>query len=200
MPAPKFKPCLIDACEGNSSYHAQGSKGYCNLHLNRLRRHGHPLLGRTPEGEPVRYLEEVVLPYEGDECLLWPYATNPSGYGQLLYDGKVRLVSRIVCERHRGPAPTPEHEAAHSCGKGHLACVAKTHLSWKSPLENSGDKIGHGTVQRGDASRVAKLRSEQVLEIRRLKGILTAPEIAAKFGVGVTHVYNIQSRRTWSHL
>lgn len=38
-----FSACSIPGCDGNSSYKAQGAKGYCSLHYQRLRKHGDPL-------------------------------------------------------------------------------------------------------------------------------------------------------------
>lgn len=62
--------CSIPDCGKTSK-----SRGWCSAHHSRFLRHGDPLAGGTPTGEPWRYFQEVVLPYEGDECLSWPYST-----------------------------------------------------------------------------------------------------------------------------
>lgn len=110
----------------------------CGSHYARLWRYGDPLGGRTSRGDVEKFYRDVVIKYEGDECLSWPYAAT-DGYGVMGHNGKKVLVSRRVCEEVNGPAPTPGHHAAHSCGKGHLGCVAKGHLSWKTPFENNQD-------------------------------------------------------------
>lgn len=130
--------CTIEGCSKKSYAH-----GLCSAHNYRRRKHGDPLGGGTGDGEPLRYFREVVMAYEGDECLAWPYGKNASGYGVWTGATGSGIVSRQVCEEAHGPAPTPKHEAAHSCGKGHLACVTKGHLSWKTPKENGADKRLH---------------------------------------------------------
>ena len=100
--------CSIEGC----GKPVQG-RGWCSLHYQRWRFHGDPLRCRhTPKGDLERYYRDVVLTHDGDECLVWPYGTQPNGYA--VWDKQ--CVSRMVCEEENGPPPTPEHDAAHSCG------------------------------------------------------------------------------------
>lgn len=144
----RFTPCSIPECECNAHSSAKGSKGYCRTHYDRMFKYGDPLGKSTPRGAPKRFIEDVVLKYNGDDCVTWPYANNTRGYGLIMVGGTLKLASRVICEIVNGPPPTPEHHAAHSCGKGHLLCVAKRHLSWKTPIENMADKVVHGTNNR----------------------------------------------------
>lgn len=176
------------------------AKGFCQAHYERSRRHGDPLAGRTAQGEPERFLREVVLPYEGDECILWPFAKARNGYGKIAVNSRLHTVSRLVCEDIHGPPPTATHEAAHSCGKGHLGCVTKKHVLWKTPAENQRDRVAHGTHSRGQRSSTVKLVEAQVTEIRALKGRKTVVDIAAEFGVSPMAVSKIQNRKSWSWL
>lgn len=190
------RTCIIEGCD-NRGY----CRGWCCSHYERWRVYGDPLGGCdvTPAGEARRYFEEVVRTYNGNECLFWPYSRNKSGYGTLR-DGKVRRVHRLICEQENGPAPTPKHEAAHSCGKGSLGCVAKRHLSWKTRGGNAADKVLHGTTMRGELHLQAKLTREKVIEIRRLKGMKTHRELAAMFGVTTGYISSIQTGRKWAWL
>ncbi len=196
--AAKFKACSVDGCKVNA--HSGGSGGWCHLHYMRWRRHGDPLKGRTADGEPPHYFRDVVLSYEGDECLKWPYAKSSSGYGKLWVDGRLQVVARLICERVNGPPPTPEHEAAHSCGNGHEGCVTKRHLSWKTPKENSTDQLVHGTRLRGSRQNGAKLTEDHVREIRGLKGKMLQREIAVQFGISQRNISNIHAGKIWAHL
>jgi hypothetical protein len=191
-----IKPlCSIpDCCK------ARAARGLCNAHYQRWRRHGGPLNGSTYLGEPERYLKENVLTYDGDECLTWPFTKSQNGYGQLHRGGRKQIVSRMVCEEVNGPPPTPEHQAAHSCGKGHEACVTKGHLSWKTRSDNKADELTHGTRVRGERQNSAKLTTSSVREIRSLRGIFSQREIAAKFNVNQTTVGQIHLRRIWGWL
>lgn len=125
------------------------ARGLCPAHYKRLWRNGSPTAGRIPQGNAYRYLDEVVLKNNEDHCLVWPYGRDSSGYGRVWNNGKAENVCRIVCENVHGKPPSPIHQAAHSCGNGHLGCVARLHIFWKTPVENGADKILHGTVYRG---------------------------------------------------
>lgn len=196
----KLVPCGVDGCEGNSHYTANGKNGYCSRHAQRLRRHGSPRGGKTDRGAACKFYEDVVLGYEGDECLTWPFSTI-KGYAQIKFNGERRLVSRLACEAEHGPAPSSEHHAAHGCGRGHQGCVAKRHLSWKLPVDNSADKVGHGTVLKWDRHHAASLTTEQVKEMRRLlaEGHRNC-EVAKRFAVSDSVVANIKTETTWRGL
>lgn len=175
-------------------------RGWCFKHYQRWKVHGDPLIVLKPWGEAKRFFEETVLSYEGDECLIWPYCRDKIGYARLDFGGCLRQVARLVCEDTCGPPPTPEHEAAHSCGKGHLGCVAKRHLSWKTHTENMADKLIHGTHSRGERSGTAKLCEQDVRAIRALKGVRPQTKIAVDFGISRTQVRSIHSGRKWGWL
>ena len=151
-------------------------------------------------GAPERYLREVVFPFSGERCLEWPHGTNGVGYGMVTFEGKRQIASRVVCEAVHGPPPTPDLQAAHSCGNGDKGCVNPLHLRWATCAENHADKLLHGTTNRGERHGLAKLTREEVREIRRLKGVTHQREIATRFGVCQMSVSRIQRRVTWAWL
>lgn len=185
--------CEIDGC-GKPRF----ARGWCSAHWARWRRHGCPLGGRTPEGS-LRAFYEKALSYEGDECLTWPYGCT-NGYARMSLGGKMRSVPRLICEHRHGPPPTPQHDAAHSCGRGHLGCVAQHHLSWKTRAENLADQIDHGTHHRGERQWLSKLTRSDVRQIRSLRGERKQCEIAAQFNISKQHVSAIMKRTTWAWL
>lgn len=152
------------------------------------------------DGEPRRFIDEVVLPYSGDKCLIWPFARFGTGYALLNIDGKKVLVSRLICDAVNGPPPTPDRQAAHLCGKGHLACIAPGHLVWKTRKENEADKIKHGTSSRGERGSSAKLTTTDVRNIRALKGTLSQSEMGRRFGVGQDQISRILRYERWGWL
>ncbi|MDX0227170.1 hypothetical protein RWA06_04625 [Sinorhizobium meliloti] len=184
--------CAIDFC-GKPAL----AKGFCSAHYWRFRRHGDPLAGRTRPGDPMRFIVEVALPFDGSECLEWPYGKNGHGYGLVLVDGKNKGAHRYLCEISHGLAPTAEHEAAHSCGNGHLGCVNPRHLSWKTPDGNAADKITHGTHNRGSRNNMAKLSEEEVLGILSMKGEKSQTAIAKIYGVSRNQVSLIHRGKSW---
>lgn len=185
---PTFERCQVEGCD-REPY----KRGYCNAHYIRLRRHGDPRGGMaTFNGEPERYLREIILPFDQDACILWPFGHN-AGYGSVYIDGQFHHVHRFVCEHAWGPPPEPDLYAAHRCGV--RSCCSKQHLRWATPAENSFDRIGHGTVP-------SRLNPDQVREIRSLhkQGKLGHKRLADRFGVTKNAIKCILDRKTWAWL
>lgn len=138
------KQCKIDGCSNRSR-----RWGMCNLHSSRFFASGDPLLirkgGRKPKMNGLYVADWVlaILPYDGDDCLPWPYARDKDGYGIATIDGKARRAHRYICLLSYGEPPTPKHETAHSCGNGHLGCVNPRHLRWATCLENQRERWVH---------------------------------------------------------
>lgn len=200
--AEEFKACSVDGCKGNAHQSKMGKKGMCQNHWRRAHLYGDPLAGGISHGEPQRFYKEVVLTYEGENCLIWPYAGTNSGagYARMMVEGRLKVVSRMVCEDVNGPPPTPGHEAAHSCGRGDKGCVSKSHLSWKTAAENSSDRVTHGTDNRGEKNKVSKLKQSDVLEIIAMKGKESQIVTAKRYGVRQTTISMIQRRKAWAWL
>jgi len=191
----KTKICSIDGC-GKPVL----ARDWCSRHYQRWLRLGDPLGGGTFEGQPERWLNEVALKFEGDECLFWPFGKSGGGYGQIKCNGRHQPVHRIICEIVHGVAPSAKHEAAHSCGKGHLGCCNPRHLRWATRTENQQDKFIHGTHNRGERHPMAKLTEPEVREILALKGTALQREIAEQFGVSPITVGQIHRRKKWAHI
>lgn len=178
------------------------ARGWCTKHYQRWGRHGDPVFIRTPAGwgASARFLRDVVLPYDGDDCLTWPFTDRGTGYGRIRLDGREVSVNRIICEAEHGPPPTPKHEATHSCGNGHLGCVTKRHLRWGTHAENMADKLIHDTNTRGERHGAAKLTTDDVREIRSLLGSMPQTAIAKQFGVTRGAVKGIARGHNWAWL
>lgn len=188
--------CAAEGCDK-----AVYCRGWCRAHYQRWWRHHDPLGGGTSNGELLRYFNDVVAPYLGEDCLIWPYSRAGNKYGEVRVAGKRNLVHRLVCERRHGPPPTPDHQAAHLCGKGHEGCVNPRHVVWKTPAENTADRLVHGTHNRGERHARVKLTEAGVLEIRRrLAAGETQAAIAADVGVTHSAISSIAIRKNWAWL
>lgn len=175
-------------------------RGWCNAHYLRWMNHGDPLGGGTSLGLPQRFIDEVVLSYQGDDCLIWPYCRNSHGYAKIDNERSrnlTRFVHRRVCEIVYGPPPAPKDHAAHNCGRGQDGCVNPRHLAWKTHKENMADKRIHGTMPEGDRSSRGKLTSDDVRQIRYLRDKVSYRVIASIFGVGKSAILAIYSGKTW---
>src|SRR5690606_12175061 len=74
-------------------------------------------------------------------CLKWPFGRSGHGYaGQATVDGVREAAYRHMCRLAHGNSPSSEHQAAHSCGKGHEGCINPNHLRWATPAENQSDR------------------------------------------------------------
>lgn len=177
------------------------TKGYCRRHYLQFWRKGDALYKDPSAGKAQRFLAELLTAsHDGQSCIFWPFRRNEHGYGVVRQGNKTAIASRVICEAIHGMPATPEHQAAHSCGNGHLGCVNPLHLSWKTHTENQRDRFRHGTHCRGERSPTVKLTRSQVREIRALKGLEPALVIAQRYGVGETAIKNIFKGKTWSWL
>ena len=188
--------CIVDGCDKQAR-----RRGWCYMHYSRWKKNGDPEKAQRPaNGVPLQYLKDVAANHVGPECLPWPYSVDRRGYGKVWVGKKCMTASRVICELVNGPAPSPNLDAAHSCGKGHLGCVSPSHISWKTKVENAFDRVVHGTSPRGTRQGSAKLTSDDIIEIRRLSDTMADREIAAKFGICREHVGLIRRRKSWSWL
>lgn len=137
------------------------------------------------------------MEYEGDDCLLWPYARNDQGYPQFRRGKTIHYAHRVICERVHGQ-PGDKLEAAHSCNRGKDGCINKRHLSWKTHAGNMADKKVHGTQVRGAAQNGAKLTDDAVLEIRASN--LSNVEISRRYGISHAQVSRIKNYQRWQWL
>lgn len=110
----------------------------------------------------------------------------------------------LVTEAFHGHRPSPRHEVAHWDGVGTHNIM--DNLRWATHAENLQDQRRHGTLQtpvyHGSSHPMAKLRDEDVLQIRQAyygrRGQLT--ELACAYGVHLSTIKLAAVGKTWSHL
>lgn len=190
--AEKFKPCSIGGCNDRAI-----RRGWCSRHYQRYRRHGDPTGGRTDEGAPMAWLAKALVEADA-ECIRWPFSVNDGGYGVIRYEGRTQIVSRVVCEIAHGPAPSKDHDAAHSCND--RLCGNKHHISWKTREGNMADAIAAGTWMHGEMAPHSKLTEHDVRHIRAMKGVEHRSVLAARFNVTPSCINAIQRRARWAWL
>lgn len=184
-------PCGVSGCQKPAK-----KKGMCIAHYERQR------LGK-PSDNPVRVWSHAPwfrehVSHEGDDCLIWPYATNEVGYGSTSYEGRSSYAHRVMCIMAHGEPPSPDHDAAHSCGNGFGGCVNPRHIRWATRQENILDQIEHGTIARGEKKANAVLTENTVRDIRENSGIISVREMADMYGVSIQTIYAVLSRRNWA--
>lgn len=147
----------------------------------------------------LEFIESSLL-LSTDECVIWPFAHNGGGYGEVRIKGRKEYAHRIVCRHVNGEQPSKDHEAAHSCGRGNDGCINWKHLTWKTSIANAHDRIAHGTAPRGTNNGHAKLTDEDVHAIRAKAGTSTHKAIADEYGVVTSIVTRIINRDIWRHI
>lgn len=130
-----------------------------------------------------------------EQCILWPFALQPTGYARIGLQGKSYYAHRVVCVEAHGPPPSSEHEAAHSCGN--RACMNPKHLSWKTSKDNHADRREHGTILSGEKHNEAKLTWAQVDEIRSKQGSKSQVALADEYGVTPSLICRILKGKIW---
>lgn len=107
-----------------------------------------------------------------------------------------RYVHDLVLRAFMGPRPIGM-QACHNPDPNPLN-NAITNLRWDTPSGNNQDKVHHGTRQSGENNPRAKLRADQVIEIRHLtQNGASFRDVAAKFNVTSTLIRLIVQRKCW---
>lgn len=193
--------CKVESCSKKSRL-----KGLCNAHYLRLQRHGSPTGGGPPKGYGKKWLHDVALGYQGDDCLVYPFYRGKSGHARIGGRGHTSFAHRYLLEIKEGPAPSDNHEACHACGCGHKGCVNPNHLYWGTRAQNVADRKEHGCfvpppVLRGEKNNKAKIVAADVLDIReRASRGESVASIKDSYTLGLTSVYNIIRGKTWAHV
>lgn len=146
-------------------------------------------------GKTIRWVQDHQHYPHKDWCLIWPYSRT-RGYGTFSYLGKHYYAHRYMCELVHGAPPTPDHQAAHSCGNGVEGCANPNHLSWKTQSENQLDCREHGTQAKHHTGRGGHVTPEQAHQIRMMKGVKLQREIAEEFNISESTVSDIWLGRT----
>lgn len=192
--------CSVEGCE-----RIHHSHDLCSLHLYRLRTQGDtgPVgLMMAEKGELLEWLLNVASKHKKKQnCLIWPFSRGSDGYPIVTYKGKSKRAHRLVCRKVHGKPPTKEHQACHTCGKGHEGCINPHHLYWGTPKENMDDRAEHGNTVFGVAHSSAKLTDAKVEKILRLiDENWQYKQIAEKFKVTPRTIRLIALNETWKHI
>lgn len=186
--------CTVPEC-GSRAAQAR----LCWRHYQRKRRHGDVSVVKKEPGAAQRWLADHVA-HSGEACLTWPFAKNPTGYGVVELRGRQTSVQFAMCTLAHGPAPSPDHQAAHSCGNGRKACANPRHLRWATRAENAADQLDHGTRARGERQGSSKLTEADVRNIRARAKTELQRDIAADYGVQPSQVSRIVRGAQWAWL
>ena len=143
----------------------------------------------------MQFLRATLL-LRTDDCVIWPFGKERSGYGKVHHEGRDQLAHRVALLLCEGPPPDARMHVAHDpvvCSSP--SCINPAHLRYAMAKENCADKRVSGTLAEG--SKVGTAR----INLSEAKAILKAPgsysEIAERFGVSRSTVGDIKTGKTW---
>lgn len=183
-----MRVCSVNGCQG-----AYRSKGMCDKHGTRMRKHGHTDDPKRtlPFKDRLRVFVEVLE----SGCIEWTGYRTEQGYGQL-WNGKRRIMAhRASWEEKNGKIPEGMH-VCHKCDNP--PCINPEHLFLGTDFDNMRDKIEKGRQAKG--SQLGKLSEDDVVSIKRKIGKVLQKDIAKEFGVSAATIYYIEKGKTWKHV
>lgn len=129
-------PCSVDGCERNRC-----SKGLCEPHYARQRRHGGLHDKRAETRDPIeRFTEKIntngpASPHRPDlgPCHIWTGPPNGSGYGSFNLSGRI-IGAHVAAVLFAGDQVPAGHEPDHLCRV--RLCVRRDHLEVVTATEN----------------------------------------------------------------
>lgn len=137
-----------------------------------------------------------------DECQEWSGERRPDGYGILRLGISSAMAHRAAWALHNHK-PIPKGMCVcHTCDNP--PCVNPNHLFLGTHQDNFRDMFDKGRHQinmvKGEATHSSKLKTEQVLEIRRRGATEKYKVLAAEYGVNVTTIGKIVRGEKWRHV
>lgn len=141
------------------------------------------------------------------DCWVWKGLLDEHGYGMFTHT----RTHRVAWELEKGPIPVGML-VCHHCDNP--PCVRPSHLFLGTQKNNMQDM--HAKERAGKRVRGAKLRAEQVREIRsryaavepaarrsRVRGrtpVVTTKSLAAEYGISSMMISDIVTRKNWKHV
>lgn len=151
--------------------------------------HQHLVNGRSN----LDWLVDAVRNHNSNSCLLWPFFTNPAGYGQVFFQGKLELSHRVAffISNKRWPIP----HGCHECDVPN--CVNPSHVfegTNQDNIEDSCKKLRRGRVF--TPGIVTAIRREYIPKHPRFNMYV----LAEKYGTSAQSIFDLVARRTWKYL
>lgn len=128
------------------------------------------------------------------ECWLWTGAHTGAGYGNIKWKGRNIQAQRVAWLLTHGSLPEGL-EVCHSCDNP--PCVRPDHLFLGTRKQNAQDAVAKGRSTRGERNGHARLTVEAVATIRGAPERVICRELAVRFGVTESAVWQARYGKTW---
>lgn len=131
---------------------------------------------------------EKCIPEPNSGCWLWMGNVLWNGYGTIWRDRKHAYAHRISWELTTGPIPDGLC-VCHRCDNP--VCVNPAHLFLGTTADNMADKVRKGRHQPGEKAPWAKLKADDVREIRASSD--TGRALALRYGLNQSNISRVRS-------
>lgn len=178
----------------------------------------HAYVGRRSPEE--RFWRFVAITDDETSCWLWQGRKIPSGYGSFSVKTQNVYAHRYALSLQLGRPLAPRMFSCHHCDTP--SCVRndgeRSHLFEGTNADNVADAVRKGrmipgrltrwrsrhpeSIKRGQDASWAKLRDEDVMEIRRryAEEVITQQRLGEVYGLSFQAIHLIVTRKNWKHL
>lgn len=127
---------------------------------------------------------------------------NVGYFACVLSNGKNKKtfkVHRLIAEAF---IPNPENKPCVNHINGVKDDNRLENLEWVTYSENTKHAFDTGLMKttKGDECSWSKVNEQQVLEIRKSKGIVSYSKMSEKYGISITTISNIINKKSWKHI
>lgn len=187
--------CSIPHCDYDTF-----ARGFCSRHYQANRKYGDPLVVRQKQHHGLTLSERFWLYVKkNDDCWQWLSYKDNNGYGRINYGGKPFLAHRLSYMLKFGDIPDGR-VVCHRCDNPE--CTNPEHLFLGTQADNVTDMHNKGRANKrglkGSAHNQARLTEGDVRAIRGSE--LSCAELADKFKMSRTNIYDILNGKTWRHV
>lgn len=133
-----------------------------------------------------------------EECWHWVRGKDKDGYGIFWLNNTNIRAHRLAFILANGQIPKNMF-VCHRCDNP--SCVNPAHLFAGSSRDNINDMMAKGRTLKGENSNGAKLKEDQVTEIKGIysTGKVSSRQMAKRFGVSKNTILRIVNGDTWGH-
>lgn len=194
-----LRTCDIPGCARKHN-----ARGLCGPHYLMWWKHGDPLfadkgLHKGTFGQKPNTAEDFWDNVDtSGNCWIWKLAKDREGYGFFWWKNKQIRAHRFVAQEILG-WEIKGLQVCHECDNP--SCVNPDHLFLGTHTTNMEDCVKKGRQQKGERCHTAKLKEEDVREVRaRLANGDPPSRIAKEKGVTKSCIQHIGWGKTWKHV